>query len=165
MTDGREVPRRDVLRMAAGAWLAPLLAPLLPAAAAAAAAPPPDDDTPTEAAAAVLRARFGTRPLVRQWVQLDAPDDAPDGRVVPLFIEAALPAMYDGWVRAAHIVVDHNPDIYLAGFAFDAPPGATTIDTRIKMRRTSWVRAILETSRGELYYASRKIFVTMNGCV
>lgn len=161
--------RRAFVRAATASLAAIALAPLAASTglSASAVAPPPlpDDDTPPEAAQRVLRQRFGNRPLRREYVQLDAPEDAPDGRIVPLFIEAALPAMYDGWVKGVHIVVDHNPDIYLAGFEFAVPPGGQTLDTRIKMRRTSYVRAILETSRGELYYASKKIFVTMNGCV
>jgi sulfur-oxidizing protein SoxY len=172
MPDPRDLPRRGFLRAAAGTLGALVTASVgVPAVARGAlggargGAPLPDDDEPTEAARKVLALRFGNRPLRREYVVLDAPEDAPDGRAVPLFIESTLPATYDGWVKGVHIVVDHNPDIYLAGYEFAAPPGGITLDTRIKMRRTSWVRAILETSRGELYYASKKIFVTMNGCV
>lgn len=171
MLDARDLPRRAFFRRGVGALLALLLARLTRADALAAAAIPGarpallDDDEPPEEVKKVLRAKFGARPIRKGSVQLDAPEDAPDGRAVPLFIESGLPSGYDGWVKGVHILVDHNPDIYLAGFEFSAPPGGQTVDTRIKMRRTSYVRVIMETSRGELYTVAKKIFVTMNGCV
>ncbi|HEU4564750.1 MAG TPA: thiosulfate oxidation carrier protein SoxY [Gemmatimonadaceae bacterium] len=164
MLDARDLPRRAFFRRGAGALLALLLARLTRADALAAAALPDDDDPPEEVLK-ILRAKFGARPIRKGNVQLDAPEDAPDGRAVPLFIESGLPKGYDGWVKGVHILVDHNPDIYLAGFEFSAPPGGQTLDTRIKMRRTSYVRVVMETSRGELYTVAKKIFVTMNGCV
>ena len=123
-----------------------------------------EDDEPPEQVKRVLEARFGKRPIRKGHVQLDIPEDAPDGRVVPLFIETDLPMTPAEYVTAVHIVVDHNPDIYLAGFQLTPALGAAAIDTRIKMRRTSYVRAIAETNRGELWYAATKVFVTLNGC-
>ena len=64
---------------------------------------------------------------------------------MPVFVETDL-ALADGdFVKAIHLIVDDNPDIYLAGFGLSAATGAATIDTRIKMRRSSHVRAIVET--------------------
>jgi len=126
--------------------------------------PPQGDDEPPEQVKRVLEARFGKRPIRKGHVQLDIPEEAPDGRVVPLFIETDLPMTPAEYVKGVHIVVDHNPDIYLAGFQLTPALGAASIDTRIKMRRTSYVRAIAETSRGELWYAASKVFVTLNGC-
>ena len=124
-----------------------------------------DDDEPPENVKAMLRARFGDRPIREGHVQLDAPEDAPDGRAVPLFIETDLPMTAASYVKGIHVVVDHNPDIHLAAFHLTPALGSSTIDTRIKMRRTSYVRAIAETSGGELWMTSKKIWVTMNGCV
>ena len=125
---------------------------------------PREDDEPPEQVKRVLEAHFGKRPLRKGHVQLDIPEEAPDGRVVPVFIETDLPMTPVEYVKAVHVVVDHNPDIYLAGFQLTPALGASSIDTRIKMRRTSYVRAIAETSRGELWYAATKVFVTLNGC-
>ncbi len=122
------------------------------------------DDEPTEAVKKVLKEHFGDRPLKKGNVQLDVPVDAPDGRVVPVFIETNLPMERDNYVKALHLLVDHNPDIYLAGYQLTPALGAASIDTRIKMRRTSYVRAIAETSRGELWYAASKVYVGLNGC-
>ena len=119
----------------------------------------PDDDEPTEAVKAVLKSRFGDRTLTKGHVQFDIPENAPDGRFVPVFLETDLPLTPDRYVKAFHVIVDHNPDIYVAGFW-----GVASIDTRIKMRRTSYVRAIAEMNTGELYVSNKKVFVTLNGC-
>jgi sulfur-oxidizing protein SoxY len=122
------------------------------------------DDEPGEPVKKVLRERFGDRPVKKGHVQLDIPVDAPDGRVVPVFLETDLPMEPDNYVKGFHLLVDHNPDIYLAGYRLTPALGAASIDTRIKMRRTSYVRAIAETSRGELWYAATKVYVGLNGC-
>jgi sulfur-oxidizing protein SoxY len=161
VSDGRGGSRRDFLRAAAGAAGA-----LLVGAEALRAAPAPDpwgEELP-ERVREVLRARFGERTVRPGRVQLDVPENAPDGRSVPVFVETSLPLVSTDYVKAIHVVVDHNPDIYLAGFHFSAALGAASVDTRIKMRRTSYVRAIAETSRGELWGAATKVFVTLNGC-
>ncbi len=167
MRETPDISRRSFFaRALAGvAGAAPLLASGRRAAAhTSPVAPPQGDDAPPEQVKRVLEARFGKRPIRKGHVQLDIPEEAPDGRVVPLFIETDLPMTPAEYVKGVHIIVDHNPDIYLAGFELTPALGAASIDTRIKMRRTSYVRAIAETSRGELWYAASKVFVTLNGC-
>jgi sulfur-oxidizing protein SoxY len=125
----------------------------------------PADDEPSAEVKRVLQQRFGDRPIKKGRVQLDIPDVAPDSREVPVFVETDLPMMPDDYVKAFHIIVDHNPDIYLAGFGLSPAMGSASIDTRIKMRRSSYVRVIAETSRGELWSASTMVYTTLNGCV
>ena len=124
----------------------------------------PGDDMP-EAAKKVLRQHFGTRPINDGHVSLDLPEVAPDSREVPIFIETDLPMDADHYVKAIHLVVDHNPDIYVAGFELTPALGKASIDTRIKMRRSSQVRAIVETNTGELWWAHKLVYTTLNGCV
>jgi sulfur-oxidizing protein SoxY len=143
------------------------VAALATASSAAVAAPllrGPGNE-PDEEVKKVLRAKFGARPIRDGHVTLDVPDVAPDSREVPLLIESDLPMTADNYVKGIHIVVDHNPDIYLAGFAFTPAIGAATLDTRIKMRRSSHIRIIAETSQGELWTTSRFVFTSLNGCV
>jgi sulfur-oxidizing protein SoxY len=143
------------------------VAALAASAGTAAAAPllrGPDNE-PDEEVKKVLRERFGARPIREGHVTLDVPDVAPDSREVPLLVESDLPMTVDNYVKGFHIIVDHNPDIYLAGFNFTAAIGAATLDTRIKMRRSSHVRIIAETSKGELWTTSRFVYTSLNGCV
>lgn len=143
------------------------LAALAASAGTAAASPllrGPDNE-PDEDVKKVLRERFGPRPIREGHVTLDVPDVAPDSREVPLLIESDLPMTADDYVKGFHIIVDHNPDIYLAGFNFTSAIGAATLDTRIKMRRSSHIRIIAETSKGELWSTSRFVYTSLNGCV
>jgi len=162
MRDDRELSRRAFVR--AGAATLAALAIGARAAAAGGADAGPDDDMP-DAARKVLRQHFGERPIRDGHVSLDLPEVAPDSREVPVFIESDLPMDPDRYVKAIHLIVDHNPDIYLAGFTLSPALGRASIDTRIKMRRSSQVRAIVETNTGELWWAHKLVYTTLNGCV
>jgi sulfur-oxidizing protein SoxY len=114
----------------------------------------------------VLKQLFGDRPVQegQGHVQLDVPTVAADGRVVPVMIESDLPMAADRYVKAIHILVDNNPDIHLAEFRLTPQIGQAFVNTRIKMRMTSPVRAIIETSDGALWGAAADVRVTVNGC-
>jgi len=125
--------------------------------------PRPADDVPWKVQQ-VLKQLFGARPIQAGHVQLDVPTVAADGRVVPVMIESDLPMSADGYVKAIHLLVDNNPDIHLAGFRLTPQIGQAFVSTRIKMRMTSPVRAIVETSDGALWSAAADVRVTVNGC-
>ena len=158
--------RRHFLRTAALAtgalWSADAAARAEPVWAGAVG--PEDPEVPNEAVARVLRERFGDRPIRRGHVSLDMPAVAEDGRVVPVIIESDLPMTADAWVKGVHLIVDHNPDAHLAAFHLTPAIGSVSITTRIKMKRTTWVRAIAETSGGELWADYTRVLVTLNGC-
>jgi predicted secreted protein len=122
------------------------------------------DDEPSEAVKEVLRRRFGSRSIQKGHVRLDVPEDPPDGRTIPVSIQSDLPMEAGNYVKTIHLIVDKNPDIYLAGFQFTPAIGGVSLETRIKMRATSYVRAIAETSKGELWSATKKVFPGSNGC-
>lgn len=114
----------------------------------------------------VLKQLFGDRPVQdgHGHVQLDVPTVAADGRVVPVMIESDFPMTADQYVKGIHILVDNNPDIHLAEFRLTPEIGQAFVSTRIKMRMTSPVRAIIETSDGALWGAAADVRVTVNGC-
>jgi sulfur-oxidizing protein SoxY len=127
--------------------------------------PGPDDPAvPNEAVARILRNLFGNRTIRRGHVELDMPAVAEDGRVVPVIIESDLPMTGERFVKSVHLIVDHNPDAHLAAFHLTPALGTVSISTRIKMKRTTWVRAILETSTGEVWAGYTRVLVTLNGC-
>ena len=125
---------------------------------------PEDPKVPNEEVARILKGLFGDRPIRRGHVELDMPLVAEDGRVVPVMIESDLPMRPDQHVKAVHLIVDHNPDAHLAAFHLTPALGSVTISTRIKMKRTTWVRAILETNTGEVWADYARVQVTLNGC-
>jgi sulfur-oxidizing protein SoxY len=168
MPPASEPPRRSFLRScaltlagmaASGAWLRSdrLFA-------ASGLAGPEDPEVPNEEVARILKDLFGDRPIRRGHVSLDMPVVAEDGRVVPVIIESDLPMSAERYVKGVHLIVDHNPDAHLAAFHLTPALGAVSISTRIKMKRTTWVRAILETNTGEVWAGYSRVLVTLNGC-
>ena len=125
---------------------------------------PEDPEVPNQEVARILKQLFGDRPIRRGHVQLDMPVVAEDGRVVPVIIESDLPMSDDRYVKGVHLIVDHNPDPHLAAFHLTPAIGSLSISTRIKMKRTTWVRAIVETSNGEVWAGYTRVLVTLNGC-
>ena len=130
---------------------------------AALARPRPSDDVPWKVQQ-VLKQLFGDRPVQDGHVQLDVPTVAADGRVVPVMIESDLPMAADRYVKAVHVLVDNNPDIHLAEFRLTPQIGQAFVSTRIKMRMTSPIRAVVETSDGALWGTAADVRVTVNGC-
>jgi sulfur-oxidizing protein SoxY len=152
--------RREFLRQgtALGAALA------LGGQAALAQALEPDPEVPNEQIAKLLKDLFGDRPIRRGHVALDMPLVAEDGRVVPVIIDTDLPMTAAKHVKSVHLIVDHNPDPHLAAFELTPALGKLSIQTRIKMKRTTWVRCIAETSDGEVWADYARVSVTLNGC-
>jgi sulfur-oxidizing protein SoxY len=132
--------------------------------AATGPAGPDDPEVPNEEVARILKGLFGDRPIQRGHVSLDMPIVAEDGRVVPVIIESDLPMTKDRYVTGVHLIVDHNPDPHLAAFHLTPALGQVSLSTRIKMKRTTWVRAILETNTGEVWADYARVLVTLNGC-
>lgn len=167
MAVDRSVPRRTFLKTctlaAAGAAVSGALA--VPERLAALAPDVgPDPEVPNEEVARILRRIAGDRPIQRRHVALDMPVVAEDGRVVPVMIETDLPQTDERYVKGVHLIVDHNPDAHLAAFHLTPAMGPVAITTRIKMKRTTWVRAIVETNTGEIWADYAKVSVTLNGC-
>jgi sulfur-oxidizing protein SoxY len=125
---------------------------------------PGDPEAPNEEVARILDRISGGRPIRKGHVQLDMPLAAEDGRVVPVIIESDLPMTAEQYVKAVHLVVDFNPDAHLAAFHLTPAMGTVSLSTRIKMKRTTWVRAILETSSGEIWAGYTRVQVLLNGC-
>jgi sulfur-oxidizing protein SoxY len=125
---------------------------------------PEDPEVPNEEVARILQQISGGRPIRRGHVSLDMPLVAEDGRIVPVMIETDLPQTADRYVKAIHLIVDHNPDPHLAAFHLTPAIGAASITTRIKMKRTTWVRAVVETSTGEMWADYSRVRVSLNGC-
>jgi sulfur-oxidizing protein SoxY len=125
---------------------------------------PGDPEVPNEEVARILKDLFGDRPIRTGHLSLDMPLVAEDGRIVPLIIATDLPMTRDRYVKAVHLIVDHNPDPHLAAYHLTPAIGSVAIQTRIKMKRTTWVRAIVDTSVGDVWAAYAHVNVSLNGC-
>jgi sulfur-oxidizing protein SoxY len=136
----------------------------LPAAVRVSRPGPDDPPVPNEAVQKIYTERFQGRTIQRGKVTLDMPTMAEDGRYVPVVIESELPMAADQYVKSVFLIVDHNPDPLVSAFHFTPALGPVNLQTRIKMKRTSWIRAIAETSNGELWADYLKVETTLNGC-
>jgi sulfur-oxidizing protein SoxY len=125
---------------------------------------PNDPEVPNEEVARILKEISGGRPIRRGNLSLDMPLVAEDGRIVPVIIESDLPMTPERYVESVHLIVDHNPDAHLAAFHLTPAIGSVSISTRIKMKRTTWVRAVAATNTGEIWAAYARVQVTLNGC-
>jgi predicted secreted protein len=67
-------------------------------------------------------------------------------------------------VKAVYLIVDHNPDPLVTVFHLTPAFERVKIETRIKMKRTCWIRAIVETNNEELWADYMKVETTLNGC-
>jgi sulfur-oxidizing protein SoxY len=88
-------------------------------------------------------------------IALEAPERAHDAAVVPLTIAALMPQTADRHISTVHLVIDRNPAPVAAVFHLTRENGVATIATRVRVNEYTNVRAIAETSDGELYMASR----------
>jgi sulfur-oxidizing protein SoxY len=165
MSHSEETPRRAFLRSCAAAAAGLIASGTLSRAEQLLAATGPEDpEVPNEEVARILKEISGGRPIRRGHVSLDMPLVAEDGRVVPVIIETDLPMTAEDYVKAIHLIVDHNPDAHLAVFHLTPALGSVSITTRIKMKRTTWVRAILVTSTEEVWAGYARVLVSLNGC-
>jgi sulfur-oxidizing protein SoxY len=136
----------------------------LPAAIRVTRPGPDDPPVPNETVQRILTERFQDRTIQRGHVTLDMPPMAEDGRYVPVIIQSDLPMGADQYVKGVFLIVDHNPDPLVTAFHLTPALGPVQIQTRIKMKRTSWIRAIAETNTGELWADYLKVETTLNGC-
>jgi sulfur-oxidizing protein SoxY len=104
-----------------------------------------------------LRALGGEGAAAGVQVQLDGPDVAENGAVVPFTVTTALPG-----VSMVALLVEHNPGPLAA--VFTLPPGTEPfISTRLKMAESSTVYALVR-AEGGLFLAQRPVRVIQGGC-
>ncbi len=96
-------------------------------------------------------------PEASDKVNLDAPEIAENGAVVPISVSSALPD-----VTSIAILVSENPFPLAASYRF-RPAHRPMVANRLKMAKTSKVIALVE-SGGKIYSASKEVKVTVGGC-
>jgi sulfur-oxidizing protein SoxY len=146
-----ETTRRTTL------WLLTMLG--LGAASTSRAAAPgwPEDAFRQKTEADLLRVLYGKQVEVSGKVNLEAPEIAENGAVVPVSVTTTLPG-----VTTISILVPENPYTLAASYKF-AEGTMPSIGCRLKMAKTGDVIAIVE-SEGKLYSASKQVKVTLGGC-
>lgn len=104
-----------------------------------------------------VKALGGSNASASSAVQIEAPDIAENGAVVPVAVSSTLPN-----VQQIAIVVEKNPAALSGSFSIPAGTEAY-VATRVKMAQTSNVHALVK-SDGKWFLATKEIKVTLGGC-
>jgi sulfur-oxidizing protein SoxY len=117
----------------------------------------PADAFKQKSEADALKALYGKSAEASDKVNLDAPEIAENGAVVPIAITSTLPN-----VTGIAILVLENP--FTLAAAYKIPEGTqAAAASRLKMAKTTKVVAVVE-SGGKLYSATKEVKVTVGGC-
>ena len=107
---------------------------------------------------ATLKELFGDLPIeASDAVKLRTPDIAENGAVVPVTVATDISG-----VESISLLVDENPNPLSASFTL-SPDAVADISFRIKMGKSSTVRALVKTSN-KVYMATSEVKVTIGGC-
>ena len=105
-----------------------------------------------------LKELFGGKPIVESdAIKLKIPDIAENGAVVPVSISTDIEG-----VESISIIIDQNPNPLSASFTIGENVFAD-ISTRVKMGKSSQVRAMVQTS-DKIYTVAKEVKVTIGGC-
>ena len=105
-----------------------------------------------------LKELFGDTPIEQSTdIKLKIPDIAENGAVVPVTISTDIAD-----VQTISIVVDANPNPLSASFKI-SPDTLADVSTRVKMGKSSLVRAFVQTP-GKIYTTAKEVKVTIGGC-
>ena len=101
---------------------------------------------------------FQSRPITAatdEVISLEAPTRAEDAAVVPIAIRTRLPQAGGRRIDKVYLIIDNNPSPISAIFQFTPLSGRADIETRVRIDEYTHVRAIAETSDGQLFMATR----------
>ncbi len=101
--------------------------------------------------------QLGGVPADSDLIQLDTPDIAENGAVVPVEVTSGIPG-----TSRIYLLVEKNPNPMSAGF--DIPEGTEPyVATRVKVAQTCLIYAVVEAD-GKFYKMGQETKVTLGGC-
>jgi sulfur-oxidizing protein SoxY len=102
---------------------------------------------------------FGERPIQENSsvMQLTVPSRAEDAALVPVELRAALPPDDPRTIARITLIVDQNPAPVAASFRLGPDRREANLSTRLRVDAYSFVRAVAETSDGELHMTARYV--------
>ncbi|MDD1619964.1 MAG: quinoprotein dehydrogenase-associated SoxYZ-like carrier [Methylococcaceae bacterium] len=135
-----------------------LLITLLPGLAAAEG----DDDTWNN----TLKSQFFAGKNIEESdaiIALEAPYRAEDPAIVPLSVTAKIPQTQNKYIKKIWLLVDKNPFPFVGEFEFFPESGKADLAMRVRVNTYSNIRAIAETSDGQLTM-TKKFVKASGGC-
>ncbi len=112
----------------------------------------------------VLKRLFGDRKIETGHVDIKAPIIAENGAVTPITVVSDLPMTPADYVKKIYVFAEGNLKPFTASMELTPANGKAELALRIKMRKTSNIRAVVETSKGKLYEGIKSVKVTIGGC-
>jgi sulfur-oxidizing protein SoxY len=119
--------------------------------------------TPAEAKEAIVKLA-GEAPVKPGRVTLDLPALVENGNSVPLTVSVESPMTPADHVKAIHVIVEKNPQPYVASFHLGPRAGRAHVSTRIRLADSQTVVAICEMSDGSFWSGSADSVVTLAAC-
>ncbi len=104
-----------------------------------------------------VKAMGGTTATESKDIQINSPDIAENGAVVPFTISSKIPK-----TEQVALLVEKNPNALAASFSIPAGTEAW-VNTRVKMGQTSNIIALVKAD-GKFYYTTKEVKVTLGGC-
>jgi sulfur-oxidizing protein SoxY len=120
--------------------------------------------TPAEAKEAILKLTAGAT-VKPGRVTLELPPLVENGNSVPLTVSVDSPMTTADHVKAIHVIVEKNPQPYVASFHLGPRAGRARVSTRIRLADSQSVVAICEMSDGSFWSGSAESVVTLAACV
>jgi sulfur-oxidizing protein SoxY len=158
-----DLTRRGFARLAAGLCLGGLAVLPLPAAAQLRSG---DDPEASERWQQVRKSLFAGREIrspADEVIRLEAPARAEDAAIVPIAIRSAFAQSPQRSIRKVWLIIDNNPSPVSAVFSYTLASGKADIETRVRVDEYSHVRAVAETSDGQLWMSTRWVKAS-GGC-
>jgi len=115
------------------------------------------EQSEVDAWASLLRPQyFGDREIVegKSVIELRVPLRAEDSGVVPVSINAHIPQTPQRYIRQIHVFVDKNPRPLAGRFELTPAMGKADLAMRLRVNEFTHIRAVAETSDGELHMDS-----------
>jgi sulfur-oxidizing protein SoxY len=159
MSENIKLSRRGFIKATGAVCSAVLMAGAIPGLLKPVMAEEKDEDIKD-----TLKKLFGDKKIETGHVDLDVPIIAENGAVVPVTITSDLPMKADDYVKNIYIFSEGNLNPFVAKMGLTSTNAKAEIAMRIKMRKTSNVRAVVETSKGNLYQNMKEVKVTVGGC-
>ena len=104
-----------------------------------------------------VKAMGGSTATESKDIQINSPDIAENGAVVPFTISSKIPK-----TEQVALLVEKNPNALAA--SFNIPAGTEPwVNTRVKMGQTSNIIALVKAD-GKFYYTTKEVKVTLGGC-
>lgn len=116
----------------------------------------PEDAFKAEALDATFAA-LGGKPEKSDQIDLETPDIAENGAVVPVSVTSKLPGTEQIW-----LLVEKNPNPLAGGFMIPDNTEAF-VQTRVKVAQTCDIYAVVKAD-GKLYMTANETKVTLGGC-